>query len=103
MPSIDDEDEDPQIIERQDGTWLVDGLISIEEFKEKFDIEELPEEDRDHFHTLGGFVVSYLGHIPTASEHFVWDEFRFEVVDMDRVRVDKILITRIPAPEEPLE
>lgn len=103
MPSIDDEDEEPQIVERQDGTWLVDGLIAIEEFKEKFDIEELPEEDRDHFHTLGGFVVSYLGHIPTASEHFVWGEFRFEVVDMDRVRVDKVLITRIPSDEEPLE
>ncbi|MGI6091653.1 MAG: hemolysin family protein [Negativicutes bacterium] len=100
MPSVDDEDEEPQIIERQDGTWLADGLISIEDFKDKFDIEELPEEDRDHFNTLGGFVVSYLGHIPTASESFVWDEFRFEVVDMDRVRVDKVLISRVPPAEE---
>ncbi|MDD4599949.1 hypothetical protein SDC9_13809 [bioreactor metagenome] len=100
MPSVDDEEEEPQIIERQDGSWLVDGLITIEEFKEVFDIDDLPEEERDHFNTLGGFVVSYLGHIPSASENFVWDDLKFEVVDMDRVRVDKVLITRVSPPPE---
>lgn len=100
MPSLDEDDDEPQIIERHDGSWLIDGLIGIEEFKEKFDIEELPEEDRDHFHTLGGFIVSYLGHIPTASENFVWEDFKFEVVDMDRVRVDKVLVTLVSLPPE---
>lgn len=95
IPSFDEDEDEPQIIKRQDGSWLVDGLIAIENFKEEFSIEELPEEERDHFHTLGGFVVSYLGHIPSASEHFIWGGYRFEVVDMDRVRVDKVLITRV--------
>lgn len=94
MPST-DEPEEMQIIERSDGSWLVDGLVSIDEFKEKFELEYMPEEDRDHFNTLGGFIISYLGHIPSSSESFVWDGIKFEVVDMDRVRVDKVLVTKL--------
>lgn len=94
MPST-DELEEMQIVRREDGSWLVDGLITIDEFKEEFEIDDMPEEDRDHFNTLAGFIVSYLGHIPTTSESFIWEDLKFEVVDMDRVRVDKVLVTRL--------
>lgn len=83
-----------QIIQRDDSSWLVDGLLSIDDFKAHFNLEELPEEDRDHYQTMGGFITSYLGYIPMASEKFKWNDLTFEVVDMDRVRVDKILVTR---------
>jgi len=92
MPSS-DEGEDPDIVQREDGSWLINGMLPIEEFKELFDLDELPGEDRDHFHTLGGFVVSYLGYIPGPATSIQWNELRIEVVDMDRTRVDKVLIT----------
>ena len=95
MPSF-DEDEDPDIVQREDGSWLINGMLPIEEFKELFDLDELPGEDRDHFHTLGGFVVSYLGYIPGPTASIQWNELRIEVVDMDRTRVDKVLITPTP-------
>lgn len=98
--SPDTELEDVQIIQRDDGTWLVDGLLPVEDFKEVFDIDELPDEARDHYQTVGGFVTSYLGYIPAASESFEWNDLRFEIMDMDRVRVDKILVTRLAAEAE---
>lgn len=88
------EDEDPDIVARDDGSWLVDGMLSAEELKELLDIDRLPGEERGYFQTLGGFIVSYLGHIPSAADYFVWSGYRFEIVDMDKARVDKVLITR---------
>ena len=99
MPQV-DEDEDPQIIQRADGSWLLDGMLPIDEFKKMFGFKDLPEEGRDDFHTLGGFIISYLGYIPTASEGFEWGGVKLEVVDMDRARVDKVLVEQLPA-EEP--
>ncbi len=84
-----------EIVKRADGSWLVDGLIPIEEFKENFGIETLPMENDVTFHTLGGFIVSYLGKIPAASDWFEWNGWKFEVVDMDRRRVDKVLVTEL--------
>ena len=73
----------------------MDGLFSIDDFKEKFDLdEELPDEDRAHFQTMGGFLTSYFGYIPKAAETCTWKDFTFEIVDMDRARIDKILVTR---------
>lgn len=92
MPLADDAEE-PMAVQRDDGSWLVDGMMPVEDFKEMFGIDELPEEERDHFHTVGGFVISYLGHIPAVSEQFAWGRLRIEIIDMDRVRVDKILVT----------
>lgn len=88
-----------QIIKRNDNSWLVDGLLPIDEFKEHFDLEEMPDEDRDHYQTMGGFVTSYLDYIPTVAETFTWNDFKFEIIDMDRVRVDKILVTKLPVEE----
>ncbi|HWR05647.1 hemolysin family protein [Sporomusa sp.] len=89
------EDDDPDVIAREDGSWLVDGMLATEELKELLDVDRLPGEERGYFQTLGGFIVSYLGHIPIAAESFDWNDYHFEIVDMDKARVDKVLITRI--------
>ena len=79
----------------------MDGLLSIDEVKETLGIEGLPDEERIGFQTLGGFVLSQFGRIPGAGQHFEWNSMRFEVVDMDGHRVDKVLISCIsPAPED---
>jgi len=91
IPSINPLDE-PQIVQREDGSWLLDGMLPIDELKELFDIAEIPEEDRGSYHTLGGFVVMHLGRIPIAADHFQWSNLRFEVMDMDGNRVDKVLV-----------
>ena len=83
----------PQISARDDHSWLVDGLYSIDDFKERFDIEELPDEDHDHYQTMGGFLTSCFGYIPKVGEKTDWKSFTFEVLKMDRARIDKILIT----------
>lgn len=87
--------EEPMIIEREDGSWLLDGLLSIDEVKNLLDKESLPHEDTGNYHTLGGFIINFLGYIPTSSEYFDWEGLRFEIVDMDGTRVDKILVRRI--------
>jgi putative hemolysin len=81
-----------EVIRREDGSWLVDGMLPIDEFKEIFRLGELPDEARGYFQTVGGFIMSYLGHIPAASDHFEWSGLRIEVMDMDGMRVDKVLI-----------
>jgi putative hemolysin len=92
IPTEEEEKEEPEAIQREDGSWLLDGTLSVEKFKQIFDVEELPDEDAGNFHTIGGFVMLQLGHVPRAADHFHWDEFRFEVVDMDKNRVDKVLV-----------
>ncbi len=89
-----------EAVRREDGSWLLDGMLDIEEFKELFGFDELPEEERANYQTLGGFVVSYLGFIPRVGEVFIWGGCRFEVMDMDRTRVDKVLVQVLPADEE---
>jgi putative hemolysin len=93
---------DPKAVLRQDGTWLIDALLEIDEVKSTLAItEELPGEESGRYTTLGGFVVSSLGHIPREGEKVRWQEFEFEVIDMDKQRVDKILVTqRPPTPDE---
>lgn len=91
IASIDELDE-PQAVQREDGSWLVDGMLPVEEFFELFEIEQLPSSQRGNYHTMGGFVVTQLGRIPNATEHFEWRGMRFEVMDMDGNRVDKVLV-----------
>jgi len=86
--------DEPQAIQRQDGTWLLDGMLSIEEFKDIYKITSLPHEEE--YETLAGFVMMSLGKIPQPSEQFEWNSLRFEVVDMDGRRVDKILVSTLP-------
>ena len=86
------ETEAPQIVQREDGSWLIDGVVLIEDFKQVFGIEELPGEEQGNYHTLGGFIITHLGKIPTAADYFQWQNLRFEVMDMDGNRVDKVLV-----------
>ncbi len=79
-------------IQREDGSWLVDGMVPIEKFKEIFNINYMPGEEQGNYQTLGGFVITHLGRIPASADHFEWHSLRFEVMDMDGNRVDKVLI-----------
>lgn len=88
---------EPPITQRKENSWLVEGLIAIDDFKEAFEIRSLPGEGE--YQTLGGFVVFMLGSLPVAGSHFGWGGYRFEVADMDRNRVDKVLVDKAPAKE----
>jgi len=81
-------------VQREDGSWLLDGLLPVDEFKEMFDLASLPGEDEVHYQTLGGFVMDYLGRIPQAADRFVHGGLEIEVIDMDAHRVDKLLVSR---------
>ncbi len=94
MPLADDPEES-LAVRRQDGSWLLDGLLALDEMKDKLDIRHLPQEQLGNFHTVGGFVLASLGHIPRKAERFTWDEWIFEVVDVDRNRVDQVLASRV--------
>ncbi|MBF4468429.1 MAG: HlyC/CorC family transporter [Methanobrevibacter arboriphilus] len=92
IPGIDEMDE-PNAIERKDGSWLIDSGYSIDRFKELFEIEDLNEEE-GNFTTLAGFILSYLNKIPETGEEFSWKNFDFEIVDMDGHHIDKILVIK---------
>jgi len=86
--------EEPQATQRQDGSWLLDGMLEIDEFKEIFQLTTLPHEDE--YETLSGFVMVSLGRVPQAADRFEWNGYRFEVMDMDGRRVDKVLVMVLP-------
>ena len=90
-----EEEEDRDIKQREDGSWLVDGSVTIERLKAVLDIEEaLPGEESGAYHTVGGFVMEELGRVPAAGDSFEWRDWHWEVMDMDYRRVDKVLATR---------
>lgn len=88
--------DEPTATQRQDGSWLLDGMLPVDEFKEIFNLRELPDED--DYETLGGFIMYSLGRIPQVSDKFEWNGLSFEVMDMDGRRVDKVLVTTLKAP-----
>lgn len=97
MPSGEEEkkEEENRIVQRDDGSYLVDGLISIEELKEYFEVDELlPGEEDDLYKTLGGFVTYLIGRIPKEANRCHYGPLQFEVMDMDNTRVDKVMVTR---------
>jgi len=98
---LDEFDTDQDAIQRSDGTWLFDGLIPIDELKEILHVDELPEENQAGFQTLSGFVMNQMGRIPKTGQLFEWDHWRFEVVDMDGHRVDRVLVTDLLTKENP--
>lgn len=89
----------PPVVQREDGSYLVDGMFLIDELKPILNIKAFPAELR--YNTLGGFVVTMLGQMPRVGASCVWEGYRFEVVDIDGLRVDKVLIEPAPAPKEP--
>ncbi len=87
--------EDAWAVRREDGSWLFDGLIPVPELKDRLELKELPEEDRGRYNTLAGMIMLLLGRLPQTTDRVEWDGFRFEVVDMDGKRVDKVLVTAL--------
>ncbi len=93
--SIDEENSsNPYVVQRADGSYLIDGALMIDEFKKLFTIESLSEADTGNYQTLAGFTINQMGKIPRAGQFFFWRELRIEVVDMDGNRVDKLLISK---------
>jgi putative hemolysin len=84
----------PQATQRQDGSWLLDGMLANDELKEIFNLRRLPDEEE--YETLGGFVMLQLGRLPQAADQFEWNGLTFEIMDMDGKRVDKVLVTSKP-------
>jgi putative hemolysin len=95
LPSAED-NEDPAVVQRADGSWLIDGLLEIETFKELVQRSTLRGERSGDFHTVGGFAMHHLGHIPRSGERFETDGLHVEILDMDGNRVDKVLVAVVP-------
>ena len=87
--------DDAWAVRRADGSWLMDGLIPVPEMKDRLEIRDLPEEDRGRYNTLAGMVMLLLGRLPKETDVVEWDVWRFEVVDLDGKRVDKVLVSRM--------
>ena len=101
IPGIDEEAE-PQAIQRDDGTWLIDGRYPIDRFKELFDFKDtLPDEEEDNYTTLAGFILSLSGTIPDEEDKYECGRFIFEIIDIDGHQIDKVLVTDL-GPEEPM-
>jgi putative hemolysin len=83
-------------VQRDDGSWLIDGAAGIERFRSLLDLDPLPGEDEGAFNTLAGFALYQLGRIPAVGERFEAAGLRLEIVDMDRTRIDKLLVSRLP-------
>ena len=97
-----DDHEDAWAIQRPDGSWLLDGIIPVPELKDCLELDAVPEEDKGRYNTLSGMLMLLMGRIPQASEAVNWDRWRFEVVDMDGKRIDKVLATLIESPNQTL-
>jgi putative hemolysin len=89
-------EEDPNVVERADGSWLVDGSTPLGELKKLLKVRKLPREEEGDYTTLAGFIMSRLGRVPKTADGFKWRNYKFEVVDMDRRRIDKVLIIKMP-------
>ena len=89
-----DDHEDAWAIQRQDGTWLLDGIIPVPELKDTLGLEAVPEEDKGRYNTLSGMLMLLMGRIPSAGEAVEWEHWRFEIIDMDGKRIDKVLASK---------
>ena len=82
---------DASALQREDGSWLLDGAIPIMELKDCLHLRQTPEEDKGRYHTLSGMLLLLFGRIPHTGDHVEWQQWRFEIVDMDDKRIDKVL------------
>ena len=94
---VPDVGEEAEIVERSDGTWLVDGQYNFYDFLEYFDMEDLYAEH--DYNTLSGLILEILERVPKTGEKLSWLNFEFEIVDMDGARIDKVLVSKIPQKE----
>ena len=95
-----DRQEDAWAVPREDGSWLLDGLIPLPELKDLLELREVPEEDKGRYNTLSGMVMCLLGRLPRTGDVIAWEAWRLEVVDLDGKRIDKVLASRLPEPSE---
>jgi putative hemolysin len=97
VPGVEERDADS--VQRADGSWLMDGAISLHRVRDKLDnTTAFPDEASGAYQTLAGFVLDELGHVPKPADHFHWNGYRFEVVDMDNYRIDRVLVSRAAPP-----
>ncbi len=90
--------EESWAVQREDGSWLLDGLIPIVELKDRLAIKAVPEEEKGRYHTLSGMVMWLLGRMPNTGDIATWENWRFEVIDLDGKRIDKVLAMQLPEP-----
>ncbi len=93
--------EDAWAVQREDGSWLLDGLIPVPELKDRLALNGVPEEERGRYNTLSGMLMLLLGRLPQTADRCEWEDWTFEIVDLDGKRIDKVLAT--PKPPEPEE
>ncbi len=94
---------DSWAVQREDGTWLLDGMLAVPELKDKLGLRAVIEEERGRYHTLAGMLMHLLGRVPVETDQVEWERWKFEVIDMDGQRIDKVLATLLPAVEEPVD
>jgi putative hemolysin len=81
-------------MQREDGSWLLDGHIPVPELKDRLGLDAVPDEERGRYHTLSGLMMLLTGRLPKEGDHVEWELWRFEIVDMDGRTIDKVLATR---------
>jgi len=86
-------------VQREDGSWLLDGHIPVPELKDRLGLEEVPEEERGRYHTLSGMIMLLTGALPKVADAVKWEGWKLEIVDMDGRAIDKVLATRLPPAE----
>jgi len=96
IQSLEDAEDEALIVERADGSWLIDGRLAVEELRELLNVQALPGEDDNDFTTVAGMVIAHFGRIPHTGEVFEFGAWRIEVIDLDGARIDKLLIGRKP-------
>jgi putative hemolysin len=96
----DEFDKTIEVVEHDGGSWSLDGMLPIDELKELLEIDSLPEEDKVGYQTLSGLVMNQLGSIPKVGDTFEIENFVFEVTEMDALRVERVLVNRIPPVEQ---
>lgn len=96
IQSMEDTEDEALIVERDDGSWLIDGRLAVEELRELLNVQALPGEDDNDFTTVAGMVIAHFGRIPHTGEVFEFGAWRIEVIDLDGARIDKLLIGRKP-------
>ncbi len=94
IPGMDNPGEEPEATQREDGSWLFDGQIAVHDLQMILDLDELPAEEAN-YETVGGLFMALVGRIPVVGDHFEWQNLRFEIVDMDGHRVDKVLVAPV--------
>ncbi len=102
LQSAEHNDAENMVLQRDDGSWLIDGSLPIDEVREIVESNKLPLEDEHDYHTAAGLAIAWFGRIPHVGESFEWNQWRYEIVDLDGPRVDKLLLTPLHSEQAPV-